>query len=341
MHVPDHFLNDPTSIVTAVAATACVAGAVTVAHRDGRSGAGRVSPLGVAATTALIFGLQMVNYPVASGTSGHVLGGALAAALLGPAWGVVSLTMVVVLQSLIFADGGLTALGTNIILMAVVGTLVGWWVQRGVGALATGNGTGPAERQRARAVARIAMSVGAGALVSVVAAAGVFTALFAIGGNARVGVGALAGQMIGVHALVGIGEALITAGVVAAVAGAVPGWCAADSRGAGGAWLDARQTRLRPAGILGGIAVVAAAVLSPWASGAPDGLEATARAVGFAGTARDHALAGLPLADYGEATGLSVQLVGLIGLVVCVAVGLAVGRVLAVGRPEHLAAARA
>jgi cobalt/nickel transport system permease protein len=78
-------------------------------------------------------------------------------------------------------------------------------------------------------------------------------------------------------------------------------------------------------------AVAAAGVLSPLASSAPDGLEATAEAVGFAGAARDHVLGGLPLADYGAVGGLSVQVVGLIGLAICAAASLAVSRVLIIG----------
>ena len=121
MHVPDHMLGDPVSATAAVVSAAAVAAAAVRARRDAAHGP---HPAMVAATTATVFGLQMINYPVAAGTSGHLMGGALAAALLGPAWGVLSVTLVLVVQAVVFADGGLTALGTNTLLMAVVGVAV-------------------------------------------------------------------------------------------------------------------------------------------------------------------------------------------------------------------------
>ncbi|MDR2373679.1 MAG: energy-coupling factor ABC transporter permease, partial [Bifidobacteriaceae bacterium] len=149
MHVPDHFLNDPTSVVTGVLAVGALAAAVRQARQPALAdGAVQDEPTGplarpslmsltdragapaFAATTALVFGLQMLNYPVAQGTSGHLLGGALAAALLGPARGILAVSTVLVVQCLAFADGGLSALGTNILLMAVVATLTGWAVER-------------------------------------------------------------------------------------------------------------------------------------------------------------------------------------------------------------------
>ncbi|MDR1427554.1 MAG: energy-coupling factor ABC transporter permease [Bifidobacteriaceae bacterium] len=326
MHVPDHFLNDPTSATTAVLAVAGVVSATVAAQRDARTGRTRATPVTLAATTALVFGSQMLNYPVASGTSGHLLGGALAAALLGPAWGVLSVSTVLLIQCLIFADGGPSALGTNVFLMALVGTLVGWWVQHGVARALTARG-----RPGSARVAAIATASAAGAFVSVVAAALVFTLLFVFGGTVAVSVGALASQMLGVHALIGLGEAVITAALVAVIALVAPGWCAADSRPAV-AGLTAAALRRRAAGALGATAAIAVGLLAPVASGLPDGLEATAVSVGFAGAARDHAMAEFPLAGYGAGAGLSIQVVGLIGLAVCAGLAFGVGRVVAIGR---------
>jgi cobalt/nickel transport system permease protein len=119
--------------------------------------------------------------------------------------------------------------------------------------------------------------------------------------------------MLGLHALIGLGECLITGLVVGAVAAWAPGFAAIDARPATG----------RPAVLaLGGLAAVAAGLLSPFASGSPDGLEAAAATVGFADAARSHAFEASALADYGSATGLSVGLVGLIGLVVCASLAL-------------------
>ncbi|MGO1295569.1 MAG: energy-coupling factor ABC transporter permease, partial [Cellulosimicrobium funkei] len=212
MHVPDHFLDDPTSATTAVVSLAAVGYAAYRARED-------LTPRRVAltaATTGFVFAVQMLNYPVAAGTSGHLMGGALAAALVGPWLGVLSVTAVLLVQALVFADGGLTALGTNVLLMAVVGTLVGWAVTRGVLRATRGRGA--------------AAAAGAGALVSVPVSAAVFAGLFAVGGTVPVPVGELVGQMLGVHLLVGLGEALITAGVVGLVLAVAPGAAAVEGR---------------------------------------------------------------------------------------------------------------
>src|SRR3954462_5996729 len=124
MHVPDGFLDAPTSVATGVVAAAGVAVALRRARRELDD---RTAPLaGLVAT--FIFATQMLNFPVASGTSGHLLGGALAAVLVGPATALLCMSVVFLVQCLLFADGGITALGTNIDLMGVVTVVVGWAV---------------------------------------------------------------------------------------------------------------------------------------------------------------------------------------------------------------------
>lgn len=304
MHVPDHFLNDTTSITTGLAAIA----AVGYAAYRARPELNRDKIVMAAATTGLVFAVQMLNYPVAAGTSGHLMGGALAAALVGPWLGMLSVTVVLIVQALAFADGGLTALGTNVLLMAVVGTLVGWAVTRGALHLFKGRGA--------------PVAAGAGALVSVPVSAAVFVALFTVGGTVTVPVGELAAQMLSVHLAIGAGEALITAGVVALVIAFAPG--AAFIQHVAGAEshepVPAASGTRRPVAVLGAGALLAAVVLSSFAASSPDGLEATASTVGFAGAARDHALSGLPLADYGAAGGVFVGVAGLIGVALCAAV---------------------
>jgi cobalt/nickel transport system permease protein len=317
MHVPDHFLNDPTSATTAVVSLAAVGYAAYRARED-------LTPRRIAltaATTGFVFAVQMLNYPVAAGTSGHLMGGVLAAALVGPWLGVLSVTLVLLVQALVFADGGLTALGTNVLLMAVVGTLVGWAVTRGVLRLTRGRWS-PA-------------AAGAGALASVPVSALVFAGLFAVGGTVPVPVGELVGQMLSVHALIGLGEALITAGVVGLVLGVAPGVAAIEPAARRAA---ARAATALPDGVgtarpstapvvavrravvaLGGAALLAAVVVSSFAAATPDGLEATAESVGFADAARDHAFAGTPLADYGEVGGIFVGAAGFVGVVLVVA----------------------
>ena len=120
MHVPDGFLNLGTSAATGVVATAAVALALRGARRELDD---RTAPLaGLVAT--FVFAAQMVNFPIAAGTSGHLLGGALAAVLVGPYTATLCITVVLLVQALLFADGGLTALGTNVTLMAVVLSLI-------------------------------------------------------------------------------------------------------------------------------------------------------------------------------------------------------------------------
>lgn len=323
MHVPDHFLNDPTSATTAVVSLAAVGYAAYRARADLTPG--RVAL--TAATTGFVFAVQMLNYPVAAGTSGHLMGGALAAALVGPWLGMLSVTLVLLVQALVFADGGLSALGTNVLLMAVVGTLVGWAVTRGVLHLTRGRWS-PA-------------AAGAGALASVPVSAAVFAGLFAVGGTVPVPIGELVGQMLSVHVLIGLGEALITAGVVGLVLAVAPGVAAIEqvSRAARGVGVPdgagSASPALSPSGVataapaggvrravaaLGSGALLAAVVVSSFAAATPDGLEATAEAVGFAGAARDHAFAGMPLADYGEVGGIFVGVAGFVGVVLAVAV---------------------
>ena len=317
MHVPDHFLDDPTSATTAVVSLAAVGYAAYRARED-------LTPRRVAltaATTGFVFAVQMLNYPVAAGTSGHLMGGALAAALVGPWLGVLSVTAVLLVQALVFADGGLTALGTNVLLMAVVGTLVGWAVTRGVLRATRGRGA--------------AAAAGAGALVSVPVSAAVFAGLFAVGGTVPVPVGELVGQMLGVHLLVGLGEALITAGVVGLVLAVAPGVAAVEARPAPALAPSAPLAAVRRAVLaLGTGALLAAVVVSSFAAATPDGLEATAESVGFADAARDHAFAGAPLADYGEVGGIFVGVAGLVGvaLVVALTVGVLGAGLRAAGR---------
>ncbi|UZN04093.1 energy-coupling factor ABC transporter permease [Cellulomonas sp. S1-8] len=335
MHVPDQYLTDPVSVTTAAIAGAVVVGAALRARHDATLAP---HPALIGATTAAVFGLQMLNYPVGAGTSGHLMGGALAAALLGPVWGLLSVTLVLVVQAVAFADGGLTALGTNTLLMAVVGTLVGWAVARGVVGVARRRA---ADAPDVRAVGPVAAAAGGAA--GVVAAAALFVALYAVGGTVGVPLGTLTAQMLGVHALIGLGEAVITGAVVAVVVAIRPAALALTARdgtavpdGAPGhAGVPLRAGALRPAGVLAGVAGVAAVVLSSFASSAPDGLEATAARAGFAGAARDHALAGMPLADYGEAGGVLLGVAGGLGVVACAV--LATGLVAALTRSRAVA----
>ncbi|MDL9977715.1 energy-coupling factor ABC transporter permease [Microbacterium sp. ASV49] len=202
MHVPDGFLNLPTSVVTGVLAAGAIGVALPVARRESL-GERKAPMVGMVAT--LIFATQMLNFPVGLGTSGHLIGGALAAVLVGPATGLLCISVVLIVQAVFFADGGLTALGTNILLMGVITVVVGWGLFRLVIAVL------PARKWS------VPVATGVGGLISVPVAAAAFSVLFAIGGQAPVPFEALFLAMTGWHVLIGIGEAVISALIVAAV----------------------------------------------------------------------------------------------------------------------------
>ena len=194
MHVPDGFLDAPTSVGTAVVSAAAVGIALRGARKELDD---RTVPL-VGLVAAFIFATQMLNFPVASGTSGHLLGGALAAILVGPYTGLLCMSVVFLVQSLQFADGGITALGTNISLMGVVTVVVGWVVFRGV------------QTVLPKRTSMVAPAAAVAALVSVPAASLGFVVLYAFGGAVDIPLASLTGAMVGVHVLIGIGEAVIT-----------------------------------------------------------------------------------------------------------------------------------
>nr|WP_204264141.1 energy-coupling factor ABC transporter permease [Geodermatophilus normandii] len=206
VHVPDGFLDAPTSVATGVVAAGTVALALQRARRELDE---RTAPL-AGLTAAFVFAVQMVNFPVGAGTSGHLVGGALTAVLVGPWTAVLCMTVVLVVQAVLFADGGLTALGTNVTLLGVVAVGVGYGVFRLLLALLP--------RTRGGLLA----AAGAGAFVSVPVAALAFVGLFAVGGVADVPLGAVAAAMGGIHVLIGIGEAVITVAVLAAVVSVRP-----------------------------------------------------------------------------------------------------------------------
>ncbi|KUL59384.1 MULTISPECIES: energy-coupling factor ABC transporter permease [Streptomyces violaceusniger group] len=230
MHVPDGFIDAPVSAVTGVVA----AGAVAVSLRGARRELDeRTAPL-AGLVAAFIFAVQMLNFPVAAGTSGHLLGGALAAILVGPYTGVLCVSVVLLMQGVLFADGGLTALGVNITDMALVTTVVAYAIFRTIVKLAP-------HRRRTVTVASFVA-----ALVSVPAAAVAFTAIYALGGTADVAIGKVFAAMVGVHVLIGIGEAAITALTVGAVVAVRPD-LVYGARGVTAPPLEIRDSPLAPA----------------------------------------------------------------------------------------------
>ncbi|MEV5532259.1 energy-coupling factor ABC transporter permease [Streptomyces prunicolor] len=325
MHVPDGFIDAPISAATAVVA----AGAIAVSLRGARRELDeRTAPL-AGLVAAFIFAVQMLNFPVAAGTSGHLLGGALAAILVGPYTGVLCVSVVLLMQGILFADGGLTALGVNITDMAITTTVVAYAVFRGLVKVL------PRTRRSITAASFTA------ALLSVPAAALVFTLLYSLGGTTDVSLGKVATAMIGVHLLIGVGEAAITALTVGAVIAVRPD-LVYGARGleqrlklrVNGELVDA-QAPLAPAAPrisrrklwIGGLAasLLLAGFVSFYASSNPDGLEKVAADQGIDQKAKEHASADSPLADYGvrdvDDARLSGGLAGVIGVGVTVVAG--------------------
>ncbi|MEE1938470.1 energy-coupling factor ABC transporter permease [Streptomyces sp. TRM 70361] len=338
MHVPDGFLNAPVSVATGAVAAAAVAVSLRGARRElagaaDSLGAERTAPL-AGLVAAFVFAVQMLNFPVGAGTSGHLMGGALAAVLVGPYTAVLCLAVVLLLQALLFADGGLTALGTNITLIGVVTVVTAYAVFRALVLVL------PRRRSSVTAAAFTA------ALVSVPAAAAVFTGLYAVGGTAEVSLGKVLAAMLGVHTLIGVGEAAITAATVSAVLAVRPDLVHGARglarplvlRAADGTELPAPAgseppaPAARPAASArkvwaGGLAatLLCAGVVSFYASASPDGLEKVAGEHGIAEQEEEHGLAGSPLADYGVADIANERLSGGVAGVVGVGATLAVG----------------
>lgn len=201
MHVPDGFIDAPTCAAAGAFAAVCVGRCL---HRARAELDERTAPL-AGLTAAFVFAAQMINFPVAGGTSGHLLGGTLAAILVGPYTAVLCMSVVLSVQALLFADGGLTALGVNITLMGIVTVVVGHLLFL------------PAARWFAGRPRVLAGAAFAAAAVSVPVAALGFVGVYAVGGTTDVPIGTVAAAMVGVHVLIGLGEGLITAFTVGGV----------------------------------------------------------------------------------------------------------------------------
>lgn len=196
LHTPDGFLTAGVASIMWVVTALVVAIAV---RQTNRSLDERAVPL-MGVTAAFIFAGQMVNFPVAPGTSGHLLGGVLAAVLLGPWAGTLVMTAVVTVQALLFQDGGLVVLGANIFIMGIVGTLGAYAAYRFLAGLLGGESRG---RLPAAAVSAWLAVMGGALSISLMLLASNATTLETMG------------LILGVHAAIGIGEAAITVAALA------------------------------------------------------------------------------------------------------------------------------
>ncbi|MBD2510183.1 energy-coupling factor ABC transporter permease [Nostoc muscorum FACHB-395] len=301
MHIPDGFVSVPVAGATGLASVA----ALFIAFERSQEAFGiRRAPI-LGLTTAFIFAAQMINFPVAGGTSGHLLGGTLAAIVLGSPWaGTLCIATVLIIQAVLFADGGITALGANIFNMAVVGVWVGWIL------------TQTLQRLLGGFKGRLPLAAGIAAGVSVVVAAIACAIELALSGTAPVAI--VLPAMSGVHILIGIGEGIITGGVLTYLATARPDL------------LPGEQQEFRGWSVPIVTIFLIAGVLSLFASAWPDGLEKVAENTGFIDlAAKVRVIVPTPLADY-TIKGLGpigTSIAGLMGATVCFAVAFGIAKV--------------
>ena len=260
MHIPDGFLSTPVALLLWAVTIVVVAYALLRVNRelDDR----KVPLMGVMA--AAIFAGQMLNFSVTAGTSGHLMGAALAAIVLGPWAAIVVMACVVGTQALLFQDGGLLALGANIVNMGVIGVAVGYAAYQTVRRIAGSRDWG------------LFVSGFVAAWLSIVVAALATALQLAVSGASPANLAVPA--MGGIHMLIGIGEGLITVGGLALLYAA---------RRDVFAPAQAQAAPSRAMWIVGLVVALALAVLSPLASANPDGLEWVAEEQGFLGRALD------------------------------------------------------
>lgn len=254
MHIPDGFLSAPVSVFFWIVSALVIGYSLKRVKAD--LGERQVPMMGVLA--AAIFAGQMLNFAVAGGTSGHLIGAALATILLGPWAAIVILTCVISIQALIFQDGGLLVLGTNIFNMAIIGVTVSYMIYHSIRRLTANRSWG------------LYVSGFVAAWGSVVIASLACALELAISGTSPANISLPA--MGGIHALIGIGEGLITVGAMAFLHASrremfAPG--TVSTKQGGMVWI---------AGLLFALLL---AVASPLASSHPDGLEWVAEQQGF------------------------------------------------------------
>jgi cobalt/nickel transport system permease protein len=286
MHVPDGLLSLPVALICWLISASLVW--VAIRRSKGELGERQVPLMGVMA--AFIFAAQMINFPVAGGTSGHLLGGALAAITLGPWPAMLVMTSVIGVQALLFQDGGLVVMGANILNMGLITVLVSYGLYR-------------AASNRSRGM-RLGVA-GLAAWLSVMAAALATSLQLWLSGTARLDF--VVPAMLAVHALIGVGEALITVAALAFILRTRPDMleAPASAAGRGVGWI-----------VVGMLLSLGVVLLAPLASADPDGFERVAQNLGFLELGREAPYNLLP--DYtlpflGE-TPLSTILSGVLGI---------------------------
>ena len=298
LHIPDGFLTIAVSLIFWLITVIMVGLAVTKTNRS--LGEKQIPLMGVMA--AFIFAAQMLNFPIAGGTSGHFLGGALASIVLGPWAGILVMTAVVGVQALLFQDGGLLVMGANIFNMGILTAVIGYGLYRIV-------------LHQKRGL-RLVLSGGA-AWIATMAAALMTSLQLWVSGTTRLEI--VLPAMLGLHALIGVGEAIITVAALGYIEKSRPDLLEGkiNSPEGGKGWIAA-----------GVVFSLLALLLSPFASSNPDGLERVATDLGFLANGVDVPYQVLP--DYtipflGE-TAFSTILAGIVGAIVIFGLIILVGR---------------
>jgi len=298
MHIPDGFLSIVISLICWAITIAILA--VAISRTNKSLGEKQVPLMGIMA--AFIFAAQMLNFPVAGGTSGHLLGGALAVITLGPWAGMLVMTAVIAVQGLLFQDGGLLVMGANILNMGLLTAAVGYGFYRAV-----------AGKSRNTKL----IMAGIAAWFSVMTGALATSLQLWLSGTAKLNL--VVPAMLGVHALIGLGEALITVAALSFILRTRP-----DLLGEGSASAEGSKGWV----VAGVVITLLVVLLSPLASAFPDGLERVAGDMGFLGTGQSAPFQIIP--DYtipflGE-TPLSTIVAGVIGVLVVLALAFLAGR---------------
>ncbi|MFA6279802.1 MAG: energy-coupling factor ABC transporter permease [Bdellovibrionales bacterium] len=313
MHIPDGFVSLPVNAATMVATAATLAVAFW-RTRSPKNNDGSSMTL-AAMMASFVFAAQMLNFPIGGGTSGHFLGGVAIAALLGPWSACLMMALVLTTQAFFFADGGVTALGSNIMNMGIIGGAMVYPLMRTL------------RRFMPKGLSGYYLSAGAASWIGIVLASAACAIELALSGTTLLSVSFPA--MVETHAIIGVGEAAITVAALATVAAVrpsvLPAWALLGNTKA------AEKISMRKL-VAGGLAVaLALAVLvSPFASGSPDGLEKIATDQGFLSMASATTWAYSLFPDYQvsaiTAEGLSTGLAGFIGTLLVFAFGLGLSR---------------
>lgn len=292
MHIPNGMLHGGICPVTAVISAVGIGLAAFKAFfAKAKPGAGKF-----AAVTALIFAGQMMNFPISGGTSGHLLGGVLAVALLGIPFGVLSIALVVTVQCLVFSDGGFTVLGANILNMAIIGAGLGGMLKVYL-------------NKSSRTNTQHILSLGFSAWAAVMLAA--LACSIELAASGTIPFSKVTGAMLGTHAFIGIGEGLITVAICLALA-----------------YEPVRASEKKSVTIPLLASGIIATILSPFASGLPDGLEWVAQKFNFLHESTPTFISAMP--DYTipavSNEMLTTGLAGLLGVIITFVIAWIVAR---------------